>query len=63
LTASLPAGAAVTFTAQQVEAALGQSIPAGDRSRIRVTAVASTLDVQSFMSNPGGVITETADFQ
>jgi alpha-tubulin suppressor-like RCC1 family protein len=63
LTASLPAGAAITFTAQQVETALGQALPAGDRSRIRVTATASTLDVQSFMSNPGGVITETVDFQ
>jgi YVTN family beta-propeller protein len=63
LTASLPAGAAVTYTAQQVEAALGAPLPAGDRSRIRVTASASTLDVQSFMANPGGVITETADFQ
>jgi hypothetical protein len=63
LTTSLPAGAAVTYTAQQVETALGQAIPAGNRSRIRVTASASTLDVQSFMSNPGGVITETVDFQ
>jgi hypothetical protein len=63
LTASLPGGAAVTFTAQQVETALGAPLPAADRSRIRVTASASTLDVQSFMSNPGGVITETVDFQ
>jgi hypothetical protein len=63
LTASLPAGAAVTFTAQQVETALGQAIAAGDRPRIRVTALASTIEVQSFMSNPGGVITETVDFQ
>jgi alpha-tubulin suppressor-like RCC1 family protein len=63
LTASLPAGAAVTYTAQQVETALGRAIPAADRSRIRVTASASTLEVQSFMSNPGGVITETVDFQ
>jgi hypothetical protein len=63
LTASLPAGAAVTFTAQQVETALGVPHAASDRHRIRVTASASTLDVQSFMSNPGGVITETVDFQ
>jgi hypothetical protein len=63
LTASLAAGAAVTFTAQQVETALGQAIAAADRPRIRVTASASTIEVQSFMSNPGGVITETVDFQ
>jgi alpha-tubulin suppressor-like RCC1 family protein len=63
LTASLPTGAAVTFTAQQVEAALRQALPAGDRPRIRVTSSASTLDVQSFMSKPGGVLTETQDFQ
>jgi hypothetical protein len=63
LTASLAAGAAVTFTAQQMETALGQAIAAADRPRIRVTASASTIEVQSFMSNPGGVITETVDFQ
>jgi alpha-tubulin suppressor-like RCC1 family protein len=63
LIASLPAGAAVTYTAQQVETTLGASLPAGDRPRIRVTASASTIEVQSFMSNPGGVITETVDFQ
>jgi alpha-tubulin suppressor-like RCC1 family protein len=62
LAASLPAGAAVTYTAQQVETALGAPLPAGDRSRIRVTA-STQIEVQSFMSNPGGVITETVDFQ
>ena len=63
LAASLPAGAAITFTAQDVEATLGAPLPGGDRPRIRVTAAASTIDVQSFMSNPGGVITETVDAQ
>ena len=62
LAASLPAGAAVTYTAQQVEAALGVALPAGDRPRIRVTAN-GTIDVQSFMLNPGGIITETVDYQ
>ncbi len=62
LTASLPTGAAVTFTAQQVEEALGSPLPAGERPRIRVTAN-SSIEVQSFMSNPGGVITDTEDAQ
>jgi hypothetical protein len=63
LTPSLPAGAAVTFTALQVETAIGKLLPANDRPRIRVTASASTLDVQSFMFKPGAIITETMDFQ
>jgi hypothetical protein len=62
LSASIPAGAAVTFTAQQVEAALGVPQAASDRHRIRVTA-STNIEVQSFMANPGGVITETVDFQ
>jgi hypothetical protein len=62
LTASLAAGGAATFSAQQIEAALGVALPAGDRPRIRVMANVP-IEVQSFMSNPGGVVTETNDAQ
>ena len=60
LTASLPALAAMTYTAQQVEAALGVTLLAGDRPRIRVTA-STLIEVQSFLSQPGGVFNEISD--
>lgn len=63
LTASLPAGGAVTFSALQIETALGSFLAAGDRSRIRVTAANSTLEVQSFMVQPGGVFNEVSSAQ
>ena len=59
LNAALPPGAAITYSGQQIEAALGISPPASARPRIRVTSTAP-VDVQSFQSNPGGVVTETA---
>ena len=62
LITSLPAGRVLTFSAQEVEAALGLTIPATDRPRIRITTSAP-IEVQSFMSNPGGVLTETGNFQ
>jgi len=62
LTASLPAQAAVTYTAQQVEAALGVTLLASDRPRIRVIANTS-IDAQSFLLQPGGVFNETSDAQ
>ena len=56
LTAALPAGAAVTYAASDIEPALGTTIAAGSRPRIRVSAQAA-IQVQSFQSNPGGVVT------
>lgn len=55
LTASLPAGSAATFTAQQVEAALGTSLVATDTPRIRITGTGSILDVQSLLVTSAGV--------
>jgi hypothetical protein len=62
LDANVLPGAAITYTAQQVEAALGISLPVAARPRIRVTST-TPIDVQSFMSNPGGVFTETSSVQ
>jgi len=62
LSASLPAGAAATFSAYQVEAALGGPLPAGDRPRIRVTANVP-IEVQSFQSSPTGVVVENGGVQ
>ena len=60
LSASLPAGGAVTYTAAQVEAALGQAIGSAERPRLLVTGASSTLDVQSFLIQPGGAFTEVS---
>lgn len=57
LTASLPAKAAITYTATQVEAALGSPITATERPRILVSGVDSQLDVQTFLLQPGGAFT------
>ena len=57
LNAALPSGAAITYSAQQIEDALGVTLPASARPRLRVTST-TAIDVQSFMSNPGGVVTE-----
>lgn len=59
----LAAGAAVTYTAAQVEAALGTAIPAGERPRIQLTGANSTLEVQSFLLQPGGAYTEVSGGQ
>lgn len=56
-------GAAVTYTAQQVEAALGVSIPAGSRPRIRVSSDSSLIEAQSFLLQPGGVFNEVSSAQ
>lgn len=61
--ATIPAGAAVTFTAAQIEAALGISIPASERPRMRVAATNTTLDVQSYLSQPNGALTEVSSGQ
>jgi alpha-tubulin suppressor-like RCC1 family protein len=62
LNGALPPGAAVTYSGQQIEAALGVSPPASARPRIRVTSTTS-VDVQSFQSNPGGVVAENGYVQ
>jgi len=63
LAASLPAGAAITYTAAQVEAALGTAIAAGERPRLLVSAARSAVDVQSFLLQPGGTFSEVSSSQ
>lgn len=64
LTTSLAPKGAMTFSAPQVEAALGTALPAGSRPRIRVSCNASTsIEVQSFLLQPGGVFNEISGAQ
>ena len=63
LNAALPPGAAVTYSGQQIEAVLGVSLPASARPRLRVTSTPGYVDVQSFQSNPAGVVTENGYVQ
>lgn len=63
LTSSLPAGAAITYTAAQIEATLGFSMAASDRPRLLVSAANTTLDVQSFLQQPGNALTEVSTGQ
>jgi hypothetical protein len=63
LIASLPAGAALALSAGQVEAALGSPLAASDRPRIQVTAAASALEVQTFLSQPAGGFVEVSAAQ
>ena len=63
LTAALPAGAAVTYTANQLEAALGVAIAADERPRLLVSAAQSTVDVQAFLLQPGGAYTDISSSQ
>lgn len=60
LLASLPAGAARTLTAGEVEAALGLSLSANERPRLVVGASGTTLEVQSFMLQPGGFYSQVS---
>ena len=58
LFASLAAGAAQTVTSTQVEAALGQAIPDTERPRLLIAATGTTLEVQSFLLQPGGAFSQ-----
>lgn len=62
LIASLPAGAAQTFSSIQIEAAMGVAIAPGTRSRILVSGN-TVLEVQSFLTQPGGAFTEVSGGQ
>ncbi len=61
LVASLAGGGAQTFTSSQIEAALGQAVPATARPRLRLTAGGTALEVQSFMVQPGGGFDEMSN--
>jgi len=64
---TLAAGAATSFTSKQIEDALVAAgapvIAASDRPRLRFTAATGSLDVQSFLANPGGVVSDMTGAQ
>lgn len=60
---TLAAGAAKTYLASDVETALGTSLAATLRPRIRVSGPTSSLQVQSFMSSPSGVFSDMTGAQ
>ena len=62
LVASLPKGAARTFSSSEIEALLGTPLSASARPRLRLTAV-SPITVQSFLTQPGGAYTEVSGGQ
>ena len=57
---SLAAGGSITLAAADIESKLGVSPSANDRPRLRVSAPGATLDVQSFMLQPGGGFDEVS---
>jgi len=63
LNASIPAGAAITYSAAQIEAALGSPIAASERSRIKVAGAASQLAVQTFLLQPNGTFSNHSSGQ
>jgi hypothetical protein len=63
LTTALPVDAAVIFTAQQIETALGQTMASDDRPRLRISGVSSPIEVQSLLRQPGGLYNEVSGFQ
>ena len=62
LAATLAAGAAQNFSAAQIENALGVAIAAGSRPRIAISGN-TVLEVQSFLSQPSGALTEVSGGQ
>ncbi|PZP27303.1 MAG: hypothetical protein DI603_22310 [Roseateles depolymerans] len=56
---TLPAGAATTFTAAQVEAVIG-TLDIAARPRLRLTAPTGALQVQSFIQSPNGTFNEVS---
>lgn len=59
---ALPAGGAVTLDATQIEAVTG-AIAATDRPRLRFTASTNGMNVQSFMSQPNGTVSDMTGAQ
>ena len=62
LTGSMAAGSSVTLTGAAIEAVLGAPGSA-DRPRLRLTAPTNALQVQYYLQNPGGTITEISSQQ
>lgn len=63
LESSLPAGAAITYSAAQIEAAIGRPVDANERPRILVSSAGAKLEVQSFLHQPEGAFTEVSTSQ
>lgn len=62
LTGSMAAGSSVTLTGAVIESVLGAPGSA-DRPRLRLTAPTNALQVQYYLQNPGGTITEISSQQ
>jgi len=62
LMAALPAGAARTFSSSEIEAAIGSAIAPESRPRLLVSGN-TVLEVQSFLTQPGGAFTEVSGGQ
>lgn len=55
---TLPAAGSETLSASQIEAILGAPTPiGGNRPRLRLISPSTSLQAQSFLLNPGGVVT------
>ena len=57
--AQFPVGSSTTIRADAIEAAVG-ALAASARPRIRISAPTSMISVQSLLSVPGGIVTETS---
>jgi hypothetical protein len=60
LVTSLAPGAVQTFTASQIQAAVGASLPAGVTPRLRIASNGAALEVQSFLAQAGGWFTNAS---
>jgi len=59
---TVAAGAAVNYTSTQVETAVG-AVAATARPRIRITAPTNGLEVQTFLAQPNGTISDMTGAQ
>ena len=58
---ALAGNSSITLSSAQIEAALGLTLSAASRPRIRLTAASATLEVQSFLLQPGGAYNEISN--
>ena len=63
LISSLAAGTASFYCNASIESALGALFPASDRPQLIISAPGASLDVQSFLLQPGGAYTDISSFQ
>lgn len=63
LASSLLAGAVVTYTSSQIEAALNYIVAAGVSTRLRIASSGAPLEVQSYLAQPNGWFTNVSNAQ